>query len=156
MVFLVDDTVAHNIALGFSDDEVDKEALEAAVHLAQLDEFVGSLPKGLDTVVGERGVRVSGGERQRIAIARALYRRPQVVVLDEGTSALDNTTEHELMLSLRGLRGAHTILLVAHRLSTVRECDRVAFVEDGHIAAIGTFEELRRTNVSFREMAGAS
>ena len=156
MVFLIDDTVTHNIALGVTDADIDESALKKAVHLAQLDEFVASLPKGFDTVVGERGVRVSGGERQRIAIARALYNRPGVLVLDEGTSALDNMTEHELMLSLNKLRGAHTILLVAHRLSTVRDCDRVIFVENGRVAGIDTFEGLKDSNPSFREMATTS
>ena len=117
-----------------------------------MDEFIASLPDGLDTVVGERGVRVSGGERQRIAIARALYHRPEVLVFDEGTSALDNTTEHELMDALRSLRGAHTILLVAHRLSTVRDADRVVFIEDARVAGIDTFEALKTSNPAFREM----
>jgi ATP-binding cassette, subfamily B, bacterial PglK len=156
MVFLIDDTVTHNIALGVADADVDKTALEEAIHLAQLDDFIGSLPKGLDTVVGEHGVRVSGGQRQRIAIARALYNRPEVLIFDEGTSALDNTTEQELMQSLRQLRGAHTILLVAHRLSTVRDADRVIFVNEGRVAGIDTFEGLRNSNPAFREMATTS
>ena len=107
-------------------------------------------------MVGERGVRISGGERQRIAIARALYNRPQVLIFDEGTSALDNATEQELMDSLRQFRGTHTILLVAHRLSTVRDADRVVFVEDGRVAGVDTFEGLRRSNDSFRRMSAAS
>ncbi len=153
MVFLIDDTLTHNIALGVADDDIDETALKDAIHLAQLDEFVASLPEGLDTVVGERGVRVSGGERQRVAIARALYNRPEVLILDEGTSALDNRTESELIISLREFRGTHTILLVAHRLSTVRGCDRVIFLEDGRIAGIDTFEGLLAGNPSFRKMA---
>lgn len=153
MVFLTDDTLTHNIALGVPDAEIDEAALREALHLAQLDEFVSSLPMGLDTVVGEHGVRVSGGQRQRIAIARALYNRPEVLILDEGTSALDNMTEQELMTALRNLRGAHTVLLVAHRLSTIQDSDRVVFVEHGRIAGVDTFERLRATNASFREMA---
>ncbi len=154
MVFLVDDTLRRNIALGLPDEQIDEAAVREAVRLAQLDELVGRLPEGLDTVVGERGVRLSGGERQRVAIARALYYRPQVLIFDEGTSALDNVTEQELMRALRTLRGDHTILLVAHRLSTVRDADRVVFVENGRIAGIDTFEGLCATSESFRAMAG--
>jgi ATP-binding cassette subfamily C protein len=153
MVFLTDDTLRRNIALGIPDKEVDEAAVAEAVRLAQLEEFISALPMGLDTVVGERGVRISGGERQRIAIARALYYRPQVLIFDEGTSALDNATEQELMRALRTLRGDHTILLVAHRLSTVRDADRVVFVENGRVAGIDTFDGLCARNESFREMA---
>jgi ABC-type multidrug transport system fused ATPase/permease subunit len=152
-VFLIDDTFTRNIALGIADEDIDEAALHDAVHLAQLDDFIASLDLGLETVVGERGVRISGGERQRIAIARALYNRPQVLIFDEGTSALDNMTERELMLSLKRLRGSHTILLVAHRLSTVRDSDRVVFVKDGRIGGIDTFEGLVKSNPAFREMA---
>lgn len=153
MVFLIDDSLRANIALGVSAEEVDETALREAVHLAQLDDFVDSLPDGLDTKVGERGVRVSGGQRQRVAIARALYRRPEVLVFDEGTSALDNRTEAVLMRALERLRGDHTILLVAHRLTTVQNCDQVAFIEDGHIAGLGTFAELTGSNERFRRLA---
>jgi ATP-binding cassette, subfamily B, bacterial PglK len=156
MVFLVDDTLRRNIAFGVSDAEIDEEALREALHLAQLEEFVSELRDGLDTTVGERGVRVSGGQRQRIAIARALYRRPSVLVFDEGTSALDNATEAQLMTAIEGLRGRHTIILIAHRLSTVRNCDRVVFVEHGRITGSGTYDELVREHPAFREMAGAS
>jgi ATP-binding cassette, subfamily B, bacterial PglK len=152
MVFLVDDTLRRNIALGLEDDEVDETALTRAVELAQLDDFVTQLPAGLDTVVGERGVRVSGGQRQRIAIARALYRQPEVLVFDEGTSALDNATESALIGALERLRGRHTIILVAHRLSTVRTSDRVVLIEDGRVGAVGSFERLRRVSASFRAL----
>ena len=154
-VFLIDDSLRRNIALGVSDTQIDEAAVADAVTLAQLDGFVKSLPDGLNTVVGERGVRLSGGERQRIAIARALYNRPDVLIFDEGTSALDNTTEQRLMDSLKHLRGSHTIILVAHRLITVRETDKVVFVENGRIAGIGTFQGLRESNESFRRMASS-
>jgi ATP-binding cassette subfamily C protein len=154
MVFLADDTLRRNIALGIPDKEIDEPAVQEAVRLAQLSEFIEALPQGLETVVGERGVRISGGERQRIAIARALYYRPQVLIFDEGTSALDNATEQELMRALTSLRGTHTILLVAHRLSTVRDADRVIFVEGGRVAGIDTYDGLCACNESFREMAG--
>lgn len=154
MVFLTDDTLRRNIALGVPDDHIDETALEEALRLAQLSDFVGSLPSGLDTMVGERGVKVSGGQRQRVAIARALYRRPSVLVFDEGTSALDNATESLLMASLERLRGKHTIILIAHRLTTVRNCDRVVFIERGRLAGLGSYDELVRDNESFRTMAG--
>lgn len=152
-VFLIDDTIRYNIALGIAHEEIDQEAVDEAVHLAQLDEFVAGLPDGLDTVVGERGVRLSGGQRQRVAIARALYRRPRVLVFDEGTAALDNTTEAAVLGALERLRGTHTILMVAHRLSTVRNCDRIVHVEGGRIAGQDTFEALVANSPSFRRLA---
>jgi ATP-binding cassette, subfamily B, bacterial PglK len=153
MVFLVDDTLRNNIALGVPQDEIDDDAVDEAVRLAQLEDFVTSLPEGLETEVGERGVRVSGGQRQRVAIARALYRRPEVLVFDEGTSALDNATESVLISSLERLRGTHTILLVAHRLSTVRNCDKIIYLDGGRIRGVGTFEQLRAESAGFRALA---
>lgn len=155
MVFLLDDSLRRNVALGVPDGQVDEEALAEAIELAQLTDFVGSLAKGLDTTVGERGVRISGGQRQRIAIARALYRRPTVLIFDEGTSALDNATEAELMASVDELRGRHTIILIAHRLSTVRKSDRVIFVDQGRIAGEGSYDQLMNEHEAFRAMAGA-
>lgn len=155
MVFLTDDTLRRNIALGISDDEIDEEALTEAVDLAQLTAFVTSLPDGLETTVGERGVRISGGQRQRIAIARALYQRPQVLIFDEGTSALDNVVEAALLSSLENLRGTHTILHVAHRLSTVRRSDRVVFIEDGSITGVGSYDHLASSHAGFRQMNAA-
>ena len=154
MVFLTDDTLRRNIALGVPDDRIDNNALLEAVKLAQLDSFVADLPKGLETAVGERGVRISGGQRQRIAIARALYRKPEVLIFDEGTSALDNATEAQMMAAIEQLRGNHTIILVAHRLSTVRNSDRIVFLEHGKMTGLGSYEELKKTNVTFRGMAG--
>lgn len=153
-VFLLDDTVRRNIAFGIRDRDVDTQAMREAVSLAQLDDFVAPLTEGLDTVVGERGTRISGGERQRIAIARALYHRPKLLVLDEGTSALDNATEGSLMRCLDRLRGECTVILVAHRLSTVRDADQIIFLEDGAVAGIDTFENLYSYNERFRRMAG--
>lgn len=141
-VFLTDQTLRRNIALGVRDTDVDEQRVREALTLAQLEEFVGSLPAGLDTVVGERGVRVSGGQRQRLAIARALYRRPSVLFFDEGTSALDTTTETELMAALEQLRGDQTIIAVAHRLTTVRACDRVVLVDQGKLVDVAPFAEL--------------
>lgn len=153
MVFLTDDTLRANIALGLPEEEVDERALLEAVRHAQLDELVAKLPEGLDTVVGERGVRLSGGQRQRIAIARALYRRPTVLIFDEGTSALDMGTEAQLMASIERLRGDHTIILIAHRLSTVQNSDVVVFLEEGRITGRGTYDELVRDHREFRAMA---
>lgn len=156
MVFLTDDTLRHNIALGLGDDEIDERAMEKAIELAQLREFVDRLPEGLDTGVGERGVRVSGGQRQRVAIARALYRRASVIVFDEGTSALDNTTEAQLMAAIDRLGGDHTIILVAHRLSTVRNCDKVVFTSEGRIEGMGSYDELLAHNEGFKALATSS
>ncbi|WP_188584381.1 ABC transporter ATP-binding protein [Egicoccus halophilus] len=155
MVFLVDGTLRANIALGVADEDVDEVALDEAIELAQLREFVDSVPDGLETQVGERGVRVSGGQRQRIAIARALYRRPQVLIFDEGTSALDNMTEAALMNAIERLKGSHTIILIAHRLSTVEKCDRIVFMENGRVAGLGTYDDLRRDSRGFRALAGS-
>jgi ATP-binding cassette, subfamily B, bacterial PglK len=149
-VFLLDDTLRRNIALGLPDDEIDEGQVDRAVLLAQLKPVVDDLPDGLDTFVGERGVRLSGGQRQRIAIARALYRDPEVLILDEGTSALDNTTEAELMTALDQLRHHKTIIMVAHRLTSVRRCDRILIIENGAVSDTGTFEELASRNTWFR------
>lgn len=139
-IFLIDDTLRRNIALG--EDRVDEPRLMESVRMAQLDSFLVGLPDGLDTVLGERGVRVSGGERQRIGIARAVYRQPAVLVLDEGTSALDNKTEAELMAAVEQLRGAYTLVLVAHRLTTVENCDQIFVVDDGRVVAVGDDQTL--------------
>ncbi|MBA2504335.1 MAG: ABC transporter ATP-binding protein [Thermoleophilaceae bacterium] len=150
-VFLLDETLRRNIALGLSDADIDEDALAEAVELAQLGEFVASLPQGLDTVVGEAGARISGGQRQRVAIARALYHHPSVLFFDEGTSALDNKTEKQLIEALDRLRGERTIFTIAHRLSTVRTCDRVVIVRDGRVADVGTYDELAERNVELQQ-----
>jgi ABC-type multidrug transport system fused ATPase/permease subunit len=152
--FLIDDTLRRNIALGVPDDEIDGDAVDEALHLAQLDEFARALPDGLDTVIGERGERLSGGQRQRVAIARALYRRPAVIAFDEGTSALDSHTEGELIAALEGLRGERTLISVAHRITTVQRCDRILLVERGRIVDGGSYDDLRARNADFRRLAG--
>jgi ATP-binding cassette, subfamily B, bacterial PglK len=156
MVFLTDETLRENIALGVSPELIDEEAVKEAAELSQLTDYIRSLPLGLDTVVGERGVRISGGQRQRVAIARALYRRPEVLLFDEGTSALDNSTERELMAALDRLRGRCTVLLIAHRLTTVRDADQIVFMEAGRINGRGTYQELMQSNASFQQLAASS
>ncbi|MFE4725138.1 ABC transporter ATP-binding protein [Microbacterium sp. NPDC056736] len=151
-VFLVNDTMRSNIAFGVPADRIDDERIAEVIRMAQLGELIDTLPDGLDTVVGERGVRLSGGQRQRLGLARALYRRPRVLVLDEATSALDNATEYEIAETLRGLQGSMTILIVAHRLSTVRGADTLVFLKDGHIEATGTFTEVRDASTEFARL----
>lgn len=150
---LLDDTLKRNIALGTRLEEIDEAAVKEAVRLAQLDDFVATLPDQLDTFVGERGVRLSGGQRQRVAIARALYRNPEVLIFDEATAALDNVTESRVMDAIDELRGERTILIVAHRLSTVARCDRIFVLEDGNLVDSGSFQELSKRNSLFRSLA---
>jgi ABC-type multidrug transport system fused ATPase/permease subunit len=137
-IYLTDDTLRRNVAFGLASEAIDDTAVAHAVRAAQLEEFVAALPKGLETIVGERGVRLSGGQRQRIGIARALYHDPAVLVLDEATSALDTATETDVMQAVTALHGSKTILIVAHRLSTVAHCDRLYRLEQGRISAEST------------------
>ena len=153
-VFIVDDTVRRNVALGVKDEAIDEARVLRAVSSARLVAFVAGLPQGLATRLGERGVRCSGGERQRIAIARALYDDPDLIVLDEATSALDPATERDILRSLESFRGHKSLLVISHRLSTVARCDRVIVLRAGRIVAEGTFRELSRTSPDFRAWAG--
>jgi len=147
-IFLMDDSLRRNIAIGIADNEIDELAIHEALKSAQLEDFVASLPEGLDTVVGERGVRLSGGQRQRIGIARALYHRPSVLVLDEATSSLDTETEHGVMKAVQALQGDKTVIIVAHRLSTVEYCDRLYRLDAGRIVDEGTFDEVTNRSQS--------
>ena len=156
-IYLTDKSVTQNIAFGIPDDQLDCSRVEHVARMANIHDFiVGEMPQGYDTVVGERGARLSGGQRQRLGIARALYRDPQVLVFDEATSALDNVTERELMKALGQLGGDRTVIMIAHRLSTVRECDMIFLLENGKLKASGTYNELVAGNARFREMATAS
>jgi ATP-binding cassette subfamily C protein len=155
-IYLLDDTLRRNIALGVPDAEIDETRLRAAIGRAQLEAFVAALPQGLDTRVGERGVRLSGGERQRIGIARALYHEPAVLVFDEATSALDGRTEAALTEALGALRGGTTMLIVAHRLTSVRRCDRLVLLRDGRVADTGSFDELVTRSAEFRALAATA
>ncbi len=127
--------------------------IQKAVDLSQLRELVESLPKGLDAIVGERGTRLSGGQRQRVGIARALYHNPQVLVMDEATSALDNITEQLIIKAIEDLKGERTVIMIAHRLTTVMNCDIIFYMEEGKIVDQGTYNELIKRNKKFREMA---
>jgi ATP-binding cassette subfamily C protein len=155
-IFLVNDTVRRNVALGLLDGEIDDARVGEALRRAQLDGFVSSLPEGLDTVVGERGIRLSGGERQRLGVARALYHRPAVLVLDEATSALDGPTEAALMDALRGAGSETTMLIVAHRVASVRHCDRLVVLRDGRVSDVGGFDELMGRSGEFRALAATA
>ncbi|HLL30797.1 MAG TPA: ATP-binding cassette domain-containing protein, partial [Allosphingosinicella sp.] len=133
-IYLADDTIAANIAFPRHAHGLDPERLQAAVRAAQLDAFLASLPDGLGTYVGERGVRLSGGQRQRIGLARALYRRPRLLILDEATSALDETTEKAVLAALQALRKDMTLVTVAHRATTLAACDRLIRVDGGRVS----------------------
>jgi ATP-binding cassette, subfamily B, bacterial PglK len=152
-VYLIDDTIVGNIAFGIPEDEIDLEQVDAAIAAAQLGELIQALPEGLETRVGERGVRLSVGQQQRVGIARALYRNPQVLVMDEATSALDNLTERFVVDAIEQLRGDRTIIMIAHRLTTVEECDTIYFMKNGTIVAHGSYDELIRENMEFRRMS---
>lgn len=153
--FLIDDTLRRNIALGVSDHEIDDAAVDEAVRAAQLGDLLPDLEMGMDEILGERGVRLSGGQRQRVAIARALYHRPDVLVFDEATSALDYETEREVTNAVARLARLKTVVIVAHRLSLVRTCDRVIFLDSGSVADIGTFDEIAERNPVFSAMVRA-
>lgn len=131
MIFMLDDTIRKNVAFGVPEDKIDEKRLWEVLREAQLDEFIRTLPEGLETGIGERGIRLSGGQRQRIGIARALYNNPEVLILDEATSALDNDTEAAIMESINRLHGKKTLIIIAHRLQTIEKCDIVYRVENG-------------------------
>jgi len=141
-VFLMDTSIRQNVAFGISNKSIDDHDVERALRSANLWEFVMSLPEGMETIVGERGVRLSGGQRQRLGIARALYGNPEVIVLDEATSALDSETEKEIVESFREIAHDHTLIVVAHRTSTLAHCSRLIRLDHGRIVQDGTYEEV--------------
>ena len=155
-IYLADTTMAQNIAFGVPRGSIDMERVRKAAQQARIADFVESLPGGYDADVGERGIRLSGGQRQRIGIARALYKNATVLIFDEATSALDNATEQSVMDAIHGLDSELTILIIAHRLTTVRHCDTVVQLENGRVVAQGTYEQLIEHSAYFRQMALAA
>ncbi len=153
--YMLDGTVEANIAFGRVSKEVDYEQIWQALALANIDEFVRNLQEGLETQVGDRGVRLSGGQRQRLAIARALYQNPQILVLDEATSSLDQIAEDEIRKALKKLRSKITVVMIAHRITTVQECDELLFLVEGRLKASGSYEDLMDSYPEFRRLAGA-
>lgn len=153
-IFLTDATVAENIALGLPPSDIDHKRIVEAARIAQIDSFIrAELPNGYATRIGERGVRLSGGQRQRIGIARALYHDADLIVFDEATSALDNLTEAEVMAAIDGLPGSKTVLMIAHRLSTVKTCDRILVLDRGRVAGFSPWDDLAANNIAFRRIA---
>lgn len=152
-IYLSDDTIRNNIAFGLAPNEIEEEQVRAAIRAAQLEGLVYSLPDQLETLVGERGIRLSGGQRQRIGIARALYHNPEIIVMDEATAALDNTTEREFMQALDSMSGHKTIIMIAHRLSTVKNCDCLYLLKEGRVASSGTYADLIQDNLEFKQTA---
>lgn len=155
-IFLTEGSIAENVAFGIKSNELDRNKVKIALDLAHLTDTVNNLENGVDTLVGERGVKLSGGQRQRIGIARALYHDAEVIVFDEATSALDGITEKLIMDAINDFSGNKTIIMIAHRLKTVKKCDRILFIDKGSIVDQGTYDDLYGRNQQFRKMADHS
>jgi ABC-type multidrug transport system fused ATPase/permease subunit len=154
-VFLLDTSIAENIAYGVPEDKINYQRVNEVLKLARLSEWVDSLPDKTNSNVGERGVRISGGQRQRIGIARALYRDPEILVLDEAASSLDNNTEHKIMEDIHNMRSERTIIMIAHRLDSIKRCDRIIVLLDGKIIETGTYDELMTNCEHFQKLANS-
>lgn len=155
-IFMIDASVAENIAFGIPKAEIDMDAVKKAAQIAEIDEFIDKkLDDGYDSVIGDRGIKISGGERQRIGIARALYTNPDILVFDEATSALDSVTEKKIIESIHALSDKKTVIMIAHRLSTVKNCDYILVLKEGKIEALGSYEELNKEDNSFSSMLNA-
>jgi HlyD family secretion protein len=155
-IFLLDGSIAANVAFGVEQKNMDTGRIQHALKVAQLEPFINSLPEGINTKVGERGVRISGGQRQRIGIARALYRNPEILILDEASSALDSRTEEDLYEALKNFNNNITIILVTHRLATLEHADLIYVLERGKIADSGNYKELLLRSGVFRRMSNKS
>ena len=151
-IYLTDDSLRRNVALARDDHQIDPRRLAEALEMAQLTDFVGGLPEGPETTLGERGARISGGQRQRIGIARAIYNDPEVLVMDEATSSLDGATEREIAAAVDQLAGDKTLIIIAHRLSTVRHCNSIVMMDQGKVVDHGTFDDLAARNLNFQHM----
>lgn len=152
-VYLIDASIKMNVAFGVPKEDINDCRVEEVLSMAKLDTWVSSLPDSTESIVGERGVRISGGQRQRIGIARALYRDPELVVLDEATSSLDNATEMRIMEDVYDMKGRRTIIMIAHRLETIQRCDNIFVLDDGKIVDSGTYESLQASSKSFQNIA---
>ena len=152
-IFLADSSIRENIGFGLPLEAIDEERVRRAATMAHLDELLDELPDGLNTRVGERGVQLSGGQRQRIGIARALYHDADVLILDEATSALDGITEKLIMDAIHDFSGKKTIIMIAHRLATVKQCDTIYLLAGGEVVDAGSYEDLSKRNITFRRMA---
>jgi len=153
MIFLSDSSIAENIAFGEFEDEIDIKRIKHAAKMANIDDFILGLPKGYESFIGEHGVQLSGGQRQRIGIARALYNNPDVLIFDEATSALDGVTENAIIDAVHKFSHQKTILMIAHRITTLKDCDIIYYLDKGKIADSGTYEQLLKNNDHFRKMA---
>jgi len=152
-IYLLDASIRGNVAFGLENKDIDNHKVWDALRIAQLEDFTKQLADGLDTLVGENGVRFSGGQRQRLGIARAVYHQPEILILDEATSALDSETEKDVSRAIEALSGQKTLIIIAHRLSTIRQCDNIFFMREGTIVDSGTFNELVSKNYDFKRMA---
>ena len=152
-IFLADISIAENIAFGIPKEKINLDQVLHCANLSEISEFISELPNGYETLIGEDGARLSGGQRQRIGIARALYHNPEILIFDEATSALDRLTEKKLMNSIEGLVNERTIILIAHRVSLLRNCNQIILLKKGQIEAKGTFDELFEENIEFKAMA---
>jgi len=151
-IYLSDTSISSNIAFGIDPKKIDLNQIKNSAKTANLHSFIEKLPQGYHTIIGERGVRLSGGERQRIGIARALYHNPKLIIFDEATSALDNVTEKSVLDEINNLKNKVTIIMIAHRLATVKNCDLIYLLEDGKIISKGSYEELIKSSQKFKKM----
>jgi ABC-type branched-subunit amino acid transport system ATPase component len=152
-IVIASGTIRENIALGYPIEEATDDLVMHALRVAHLEDFVANLPDGVDTQVGERGARISGGQRQRLGIARAMFTRPHLLVLDEATSSLDGLIEASISDAIHALKGKTTVVIIAHRLSTVRNADKVVYLSNGHVLASGSFDEVRMAVPDFDHQA---